>query len=67
MAILEGTRQLAVRRDPLLRAAAAFAIGAIIAEVVVASGDLQLENYRNILFFGATLGLLDALPRVADA
>lgn len=67
MAILEGVHQAASRSDPLVRAIAVFAIAAIVAQLVVAYGDLQLENYRNMIFLGALIGILDALPRIADA
>jgi hypothetical protein len=66
MAILEAAGQMRVRKDALLRGVAAFAIIAIIAQLIVAWGDLQLENYRNMLFLGTILGIVDALPRVAD-
>lgn len=67
MAILEGAHSLGVRRDPLLKAVASFAIVAIMVELVVAWGDLQLENYRNMIVLGTLLGIIDALPRVPDA
>ena len=67
MAILEAARQLRVRNDALLRGVAAFAIVAIVGQLVVSWGDLQLENYRNMLFFGSILGIVDALHRVPDA
>ncbi len=67
MAILAAARQMHKRTDPLLRGVAAFAIVVIVAELVVAWGDLQLENYRNMMFLGTMLGIIDALPRVPDA
>jgi O-antigen ligase len=67
IAILEATRQARTRADPLLRGVAAFAIVAIVAELMVAWGDLQLENYRNMIFLGTILGIIDALPRIPDA
>lgn len=67
MAILEAASQMKLRKDALLRGVAAFAILAIIAELIVAWGDLQLENYRNMLFLGTILGIVDALHRVPDA
>jgi hypothetical protein len=33
----------------------------------VAWGDLQLENYRNMLFLGTIFGVIDALQRIPDA
>lgn len=67
MAILEAAGQMRVRKDALLRGVAAFAIVAIIAELIVAWGDLQLENYRNMLFLGTIFGVIDALQRIPDA
>lgn len=67
MAILEGVHQVSARSDPLVKGVAVFLIAALVAELVVAYGDLQLENYRNMIFMGAVLGLLDALPRIPDA
>jgi hypothetical protein len=67
MAILEAAGQMRVRKDALLRGVAAFAIVAIIAELIVAWGDLQLENYRNMLFLGTIFGVIDALHRIPDA
>jgi hypothetical protein len=55
------------RRDPLVRAAAVFAIAAVVAELVVAYGDLQLENERNMVFFGIVLGVLNRLSAIPDA
>jgi O-antigen ligase len=66
MAILEAARQLRVRKDVLLRGVAAFAIAAIVGQLVVSWGDLQLENYRNMLFLGMILGIVDALHRIPD-
>lgn len=67
IAILEATWQARTRSDPLLRGVAVFAIVAIVAELMVAWGDLQLENYRNMIFLGTILGIIDALPRIPDA
>jgi hypothetical protein len=67
MAILEAARSMRTRSDALLRGVAAFAIAVIVAELVVAWGDLQLENYRNMMFLGAILGIVDAMPRIPDA
>jgi hypothetical protein len=65
--ILEATGQARTRKDPFIRGLAVFAIVAIVAELMVAWGDLQLENYRNMMFLGTMLGLIDALPRIPDA
>jgi len=67
MALLEGIHQTAHQRSRLLSAAAAFVTAAVVAELVMAYGDIQLENYRNVIFFGAALGLLNRLPRLSDA
>ena len=64
MAILQATRQLAVRKDRLLSAVAAFTVAAIVAEIVVGYSDLQLDSYRNLIIFGALLGLLNRMPKV---
>ena len=66
-ALLEATWQMRTRSDPLLRGVAAFAIIAIVAELMVGWGDLQLENYRNMIFLGTMLGVINALPRIPDA
>lgn len=67
MTILEGVHQVAMRNDSLLRATAVFALAALGAELIVAYGDLQLENYRNMIFMGTMIGLIDALPQIALA
>lgn len=67
MAILQACRQLATRKDPLLNAVAAFAVAAIVAEIIQGYSDLQLDSYRNLIVFGAILGLLNRLPKLADA
>jgi hypothetical protein len=64
MIILEGIRALSAQEDSLLRGVAAFALAAIAAELVVGYGDVQLENYRNMIFFGVMVGIIDALPRI---
>jgi hypothetical protein len=66
LAILEGFRILTVKRDPLLRAIAAFAIAAIAGEIVVGYADLQLEVYRNLIFLGVVLGLLNRVPQLPE-
>src|SRR5207247_1434150 len=62
MAVLEACAVMRREQDPLLRAVAVFAVAAIVAELMVAYGDLQLESYRNLVFLGALLG---AVARVA--
>lgn len=64
MIILEGVRTLRSAEDRLLRGVAAFALAAVVAELIAGYGDVQLENYRNMIFFGVMVGLIDALPRV---
>jgi hypothetical protein len=65
--ILQACRQLGTRRDPLLNAVAAFAVAAIVGEIIQGYSDLQLDSYRNLIVFGAVLGLLNRLPTLADA
>jgi hypothetical protein len=70
VAMLEGFYILARRRDPLARAIAAFAIAAIVGEIAVGYADLQLESYRNMIFLGVVIGVLnrlDQLRETADA
>jgi len=67
MALLEGVHHSTNRRSRFLSAVAVFATAAIVAELVMAYGDIQLENYRNMIFFGAALGLLNRLPQLSDA
>jgi hypothetical protein len=67
MAILQACRQLATRRDPLINSFAAFAVAAIVAEMIQGYNDLQLDSYRNLIVFGAVLGLINRLPQLADA
>jgi len=63
LAVLTGFDVIRRRRDPFVRAVAAVILGAIAAEIAVGYTDLQLENYRNMIFIGAALGLLYALER----
>ena len=70
MAILEAFRVVGTKRDPLVKAVAAVAVAAIVAEILVGYADLQLESYRNLIFLGVVLGILNRLPQfpeVADA
>jgi hypothetical protein len=41
-------------------------VAAIVAELIVGFGDLQLENYRNMIFFGVVLGMIDAAGRIPE-
>jgi hypothetical protein len=67
MAILQACRQLATRKDPLISSIAAFAVAAIVAEMIQGYTDLQLDTYRNLIVFGAVLGVINRLPQLADA
>jgi len=53
--------------NALYAAQVALAGGAIVAELLVAYGDLQLESYRNLIFIGVVMGLLNRGRRLADA
>jgi len=63
MAILQASRQ-GTRRDVFLRSVAIFAIAAIGMELTVGYVDLQLDNYRNLIFLGILLGVIQRLPRI---
>jgi hypothetical protein len=67
LAVLAGFGVISARRDPLVRAIAAVALAAIAAEIAVGYVDLQLESYRNLIFLGVVLGVLNRLPRLAEA
>ncbi|HEY4025933.1 MAG TPA: O-antigen ligase family protein [Candidatus Dormibacteraeota bacterium] len=64
MIVIEGVRVVRAQEDPLLRAVAVFALAAVVGELVMAYGDKQLEAYRNMIFFGTMVGLIDAIPRL---
>jgi hypothetical protein len=66
MAVLQACRQ-ATRRDVFLRGVAIFGVAAILMELVVGYTDLQLESYRNLIFFGILLGVIQRLPMLTDA
>jgi len=66
LAVLEGFYVLDRRRDPLVRAIAAFAIAAIVGEIAVGYADLQLESYRNLIFLGVLIGILNRLPQLPE-
>jgi len=63
--LLQAMTFMTTSKDRALRGIAAFAVIAVIAQLVVAWGDLQLENYRNMMFFGVMAGVVDALPSIA--
>jgi O-antigen ligase len=67
MIALEAFATMRRTEDPVARAVAVFAVAAIVAELVVAYGDLQLESYRNLVFLGALVGAVAGLPRLLDA
>jgi hypothetical protein len=67
MAVMQACRQLATRKDPLLNGLAAFAVAAIVAEMIMGATDLQLDSFRNLIVLGALLGLLNRMPKLADA
>ena len=66
LAVLEGFYIIDRRRDPLVRAIAAFAIAAIVGEIAVGYADLQLESYRNLIFLGVVIGVLNRLPHLSE-
>jgi hypothetical protein len=66
-AVLEGCYLLTTQRDPVLRTIAAFAVAAVVGEIVVGYADLQLENYRNLIFIGVVLGLLNRMSQLPEA
>jgi hypothetical protein len=61
-ALLEVCRALSVQRDRFVLALMALVGGAIVAEVLVAYADLQLESYRNMIFIGVIFGVLNIMP-----
>jgi O-antigen ligase len=65
MAILRACRVAADTRDALVRGVAIFAVAAIGMELTVGYLDLQLDNYRNLIFLGVLLGVVNSLPAVA--
>ena len=62
IALLEVCRALRVQKDRFVLALVALAGGAIVAELMVAYADLQLESYRNMIFIGIVFGLLNIVP-----
>ncbi len=65
MALLEAISSMRRLTSPLVRAAVVFALAGIIAELIVGYGDVQLENYRNMIFFGCIMGLINAAERIS--
>jgi hypothetical protein len=66
LAVIQGFGIIGARRDPFIRAVAAFCVAAVVAEIAVAYVDIQLENYRNLIFLGVVLGVLNRLPQMAE-
>lgn len=66
LAVIQGFNVIGARRDPFIRAVAAFCVAAVVAEIAVAYVDIQLENYRNLIFLGVVLGVLNRLPQMAE-
>lgn len=64
MALLQAMRVLRTTTEPLVRGVLVFAMAAVIGELIVAYGDVQLENYRNLIFFGCMLGLINGAERI---
>ncbi len=67
MIILEGIAAVRAQPDRFLRGVGTFAVAAVVAQLVMAYGDLQLEAYRNMIFFGVMVGIIDVLPRLRTA
>jgi len=67
LAVLEGCQVLATKRDPVTRTLAAFAIAAVVGEIIVGYADLQLDVYRNLIFLGVVLGVLNRLSSLPEA
>ena len=62
MAVLEVCRLHAVQRDRFLLMVGSLIGGVILAELLVAYTDLQLESYRNMIFIGVLFGILNVIP-----
>jgi len=62
--LLQVCRSLNVQRNRFILALVAVIGAAIMCELFVAYADLQLESYRNMIFIGAALGLLNVVPRL---
>lgn len=65
MALMESIRAIRIPGDRLVQALGAFCACAIVAELVFAYADLQLENPRNMVTWGILLGLVNVAPRLA--
>jgi O-antigen ligase len=66
LAVLQGFGVLGTRRDRFIRAVAAVCVAAVVAEIAVGYVDIQLENYRNLIFLGVVLGVLNRLPQMRE-
>ena len=51
--------------DTFIRLAVVFALATIFGELVSAYVDVDLENYRNLIFMGLMLGLINRAPSLA--
>jgi len=59
--VFKGTFVYKNLKDPYLKAVLAVVIIAVINQMVVSYFDLQLTNYRNMVYLGALMGLLPAI------
>jgi hypothetical protein len=66
LAVLEGFYVLGHRQDPFTRAIAAFAIAAIVGEIAVGYVDIQLDSYRNLIFLGILIGVINRLAQLPE-
>jgi hypothetical protein len=66
LAVIQAFGVIGTRRDPFIRALAAFCVAAIVGEIAVSYVDIQLENYRNLILLGVVLGVLNRLPQIPD-
>lgn len=66
LAVLEGFGAIGARRDPFIRAVAAFCVAAVVGEIAVGYVDIQLETYRNLIFLGVVLAVLNRLSQIPD-
>ncbi|MBO0703249.1 MAG: O-antigen ligase family protein, partial [Candidatus Dormibacteraeota bacterium] len=65
LALMESIRAIRVPDDRLIQGLGAFCVCAIVAELVFAYADLQLESPRNMVTWGILLGLVNLAPRLA--
>jgi O-antigen ligase len=60
--IIRGWKAVLRLRHPYLRLTALYIVGATLMEIVVAWGDQQLYDYRNVIYLGLLAGILVKLP-----